>query len=497
MPRELICIQVGQCGNQVGCQFWDLALQEHMRWCGDGRQQRPSGGGGGAGGGDVRFDDAMSSFFRAEGRGGGQQGERVPLTSLRARAIPIDMEEGVLQGLTRGKLRHLFDRRHFISDVSGAGNNWAVGHCDYGERYREPIMETVRFNAEACDSLQTFLMLHSLGGGTGSGLGTRILQELRDEYPTIYRFCSVVFPQRDDDVVTSPYNSVLALSQLVEHADCVLPVDNQQLGEIAARAEAVTQKDQLAHGGRASDGYNIAQPAHARPGRPGERKGGEAFAAMNYIVGSMLTGLTAGMRFPGELNVDLNELTTNLVPYPRLHFIHSAVAPIALSRTVSVGAKRVDQLFADSFDRRHQLIGCDPRGGRYFAACMLLRGDVSLGDATRNIEGLRARLPLVPWNTEGFKVGLCSVPAPEQPVSMLALANNSAIAGLFGDMRDRFMKLYQVRAHTHHYTDYIALEDFDRSLGVVTEVMGDYNKYAQQRAPFTAERIAAAEDLLF
>lgn len=29
MPRELITIQVGQCGNQIGGRFWDMALREH------------------------------------------------------------------------------------------------------------------------------------------------------------------------------------------------------------------------------------------------------------------------------------------------------------------------------------------------------------------------------------------------------------------------------------------------------------------------------------
>ena len=29
MPRELITIQVGQCGNQIGHRFWELALREH------------------------------------------------------------------------------------------------------------------------------------------------------------------------------------------------------------------------------------------------------------------------------------------------------------------------------------------------------------------------------------------------------------------------------------------------------------------------------------
>jgi len=41
------------------------------------------------------------------------------------------------------------------------------------------------------------------------------------------RFVTAVFPSDDDDVITSPYNSVLAMKQLAEHADCVLPVENQ------------------------------------------------------------------------------------------------------------------------------------------------------------------------------------------------------------------------------------------------------------------------------
>lgn len=62
-----------------------------------------------------------------------------------------------------------------------AGNNWAHGHHCYGPQYRSMIMDRIRVQVEACDSLQSFLLLHSLGGGTGSGLGTYILTALADE----------------------------------------------------------------------------------------------------------------------------------------------------------------------------------------------------------------------------------------------------------------------------------------------------------------------------
>lgn len=63
--------------------------------------------------------------------------------------------------------------------------------------------------------------------GTGSGLGTCILQILEDEFPEVHRFVTSIYPSGEDDVITSPYNSVLAMKELSDHADCVLPIENE------------------------------------------------------------------------------------------------------------------------------------------------------------------------------------------------------------------------------------------------------------------------------
>ena len=85
------------------------------------------------------------------------------------------MEEGVLNNLLQSKLGELFDNRRFIQGVSGSGNNLAHGFNGYGPIYRESLLESVRKTTEECDSLQSFFLMHSLGGGTGSGLGSYIL----------------------------------------------------------------------------------------------------------------------------------------------------------------------------------------------------------------------------------------------------------------------------------------------------------------------------------
>ena len=46
----------------------------------------------------------------------------------------------------------------------------------------------------------------------------------------------------------------------------------------------------------------------------------------------MLTNLTASVRFDGALNTDLSDITSNLVPFPRLHFLVPALAPLYATR---------------------------------------------------------------------------------------------------------------------------------------------------------------------
>uniref|UniRef100_A0A2K5DLJ2 Tubulin epsilon 1 n=1 Tax=Aotus nancymaae TaxID=37293 RepID=A0A2K5DLJ2_AOTNA len=210
---QSVVVQVGQCGNQIGCCFWDLALREHAAVNQKGI-----------------YDEAISSFFRnVDTRvvGDGGSISKGKICSLKARAVLIDMEEGVVNEILQGPLRDVFDTNQLISDISGSGNNWAVGHKVFGSLYQDQILEKLRKSAEHCDCLQCFFIIHSMGGGTGSGLGTFLLKMLEDEFPEVYRFVTSIYPSGEDDVITSPYNSILAMKELNEHADCVLPIDNQ------------------------------------------------------------------------------------------------------------------------------------------------------------------------------------------------------------------------------------------------------------------------------
>jgi tubulin epsilon len=288
--RETVSIHVGQCGNQIGNQFWNLLLHEHEKTPDD--------------------DESLSAFFRFAPQRNGS-------VAMKARALLIDMECGPLQETMRGPLGSLFDDTQFVMDVSGAGNNFAQGHYMYGPQYRERFIEGVRRNAEQCDSLQTFLVTHSLGGGTGSGVGTYVLGMLSDEFPKICRFSTCVYPSENNDVIVSPYNVMLATSQLIEHADCVFPLDNAALFSFAQRERSGRK------GGQQQQEREEQQAAMLGNRKKDKDRG---FDAINGVAARMLCHLTSSSRFPGEMNVDLNEIYTNLVPYPRLHFLVTALS---------------------------------------------------------------------------------------------------------------------------------------------------------------------------
>ena len=527
MPREMVTLQVGQCGNQLGARFWEMALHEH----GATRQANASTSGR-KNTSSVQtpvtpvFDEAMSSFFRnmrrrrrdteqkeeddeemeegaseeiprhgkkkkksttSKEQSGLQRhetdrdeelsvGSRVE--SLRARAVLVDMETGVvMREVMRGRVRGLFDTRQLLTDTSGSGNNWAHGHEVYAPQYHAELMESVRHAVEPCESLQGFFMLHSLGGGTGSGLGSALLEQLADEYPSVYRFACSVFPSEEDDVITSPYNAMLSAATLMDAADCVLPIENQALIDICAAAE---RRRHGRTGGTSSSGSGESATQGAQP-----------FAAMNGIAANMLLHLTSSVRFEGSLNTDLNEIIMNLVPFPKQHFLVSSLAPLLtapaqhLSGTKSaldVGAgnasRGIDPMMSSLFSREHQLIKADPRNATFVACGLFVRGEATVADLARNVARLKRSqtVRFVDWNPDGFKVGLCSVPPVGVRTSALALSNNCCIRHTFNAMRERFLKLYRKKFYLHHYLQYMDEERFVQADEAVRSLIASYEE---------------------
>jgi tubulin gamma len=141
------------------------------------------------------------------------------------RALLIDLEPRVINAIQSSDMRNLYNPENmFIAEEGGgAGNNWANGYSQ-GEKNLEAVAEMVDREADGSDSLEGFVLCHSIAGGTGSGMGSRILEELNDKYPKKLIQTYSVFPNQGEtsDVVVQPYNSILTLKRLTLNADCVV-----------------------------------------------------------------------------------------------------------------------------------------------------------------------------------------------------------------------------------------------------------------------------------
>ncbi|XP_060526890.1 tubulin epsilon chain-like [Cylas formicarius] len=389
---EFIILQVGQCGNQIGAALWPLILSEYR----------------------IRSNDSISAFFNVP--------SRTP-NDLKARAICIDMEDSVVARFKRGPLKGMFDDKCFITNHPGSGNNWAQGYCEHGPRYKRKIFRALKHAVERCDSLHGFILLLSAGGGTGSGLGTYILDLLADTYPEIERFVACVYPTGTEDVITCPYNMALATYRMLENAVCVFPVENRALLEIVNRKS-----------------------------RCGER----SYRAMNDIIVEMLLHLTSGSRFPGDLNLDMNEINTNMVPFPQLNFLsagfnHDSVAARFNTKT---SQQIKDKYFLDSLHKSNQLIKVDPLGPKsvLLGATLIGRGDYAMSDVQSYAQRLQARANFAPWSKKSIKVGLCGTSPHYAPAAMFSLFNSSRMSDHFAKIYGDFDKLFRKKAHMHHYT---------------------------------------------
>jgi tubulin beta len=153
---------------------------------------------------------------------------------------------------------------------SGAGNNWAKGHYTEGAELIDSALDVVRKEAESCDCVQGFQLTHSLGGGTGAGMGTLLISKIREEYPDrIMNTFSVVPSPKVSDTVVEPYNATLSVHQLVENTDETYCIDNEALYDICFRTLKLTTP---------------------------------TYGDLNHLISATMSGVTACLRFPGMIN---------------------------------------------------------------------------------------------------------------------------------------------------------------------------------------------------
>ncbi len=192
------------------------------------------------------------------------------------------------------------------------------------------------------------------------------------------------------------------------------------------------------------------------------------------------------MRFPGSLNVDLNEITSTLVPFPRLHFLTTSLAPLvgnplSVTQMQTNGIPRLadtrlcERIVSQGFSNSNLLLDSDIRNGTHLACGMLLRGPFAISDVNAIVQRQQRELRMVSWNPDGFKIGLCSSPPLYTDAAALCISNNCSVKVPLTESYSRFVKLYRARAHVHHYLEYISADEFQHAAEAVSNLINQYN----------------------
>lgn len=363
-------------------------------------------------------DDSFNTFFSET-----QSGKHVP------RAIYVDLEPTVCDEVRTGTYRKLYHPEQIISGKEDAANNYARGHYTVGKEVVDDVLDRIRKLSDQCTGLQGFLVFHATGGGTGSGLGSLLLERLSVDYGRKSKLSFAVSPSPQVSTsVVEPYNSVLSTHALLEHTDVTFCLDNEALYDVC--------KSKL----------NVERPTYTN---------------LNRLIAQVISSLTASLRFDGSLNVDVTEFQTNLVPYPRIHFMLTSYAPVVSAEKAFHESLSVTEITNSVFEPSSMMTKCDPSHGRYMSACLMYRGDVVPKDVNQAIAAIKTKrtVQFVDWCPTGFKCGINHEAPHVVPGGDLAqvqravcmVANTTAIAEVLSRIDHKFDLMYAKRAFVHWY----------------------------------------------
>merc|ERR1711973_742415 len=362
-------------------------------------------------------------------------------------------EPGTVDVIKASPVGTLFKPDNFVFGASGAGNNWAKGHYTEGAELIEEALDVVRKEVENCDCPQGFQICHSLGGGTGSGMGTLVLLKLRDAYPDRILTTFSVYPSpKVSDTVVEPYNAVLSFHQLVENSDESFLLDNEALYDICFRTLKLTTP---------------------------------TYGDLNHLVSAALSGSPCGLRFPGQLNCDLRKMAVNLVPFPRLHFYMTGFAPLTSRGSQQYRALTVPELTQQMFDAKNMMCASDPRHGRYLTASAMFRGRMSTKEVDEQMLNVQNKNSsyFVEWIPNNIKSSVCDIPPKGLKMATTFIGNTTAIQDMFKRVAEQFTAMFRRKAFLHWYTGEGMDEmEFTEAESNMNDLVSEYQQYQDATA---------------
>ncbi|MGH0120500.1 UNVERIFIED_CONTAM: hypothetical protein FKN15_066824 [Acipenser sinensis] len=205
LQMSAVWLHVGQCGNQIGQEWWRIIT---------------------------------------EGAGHSCEADRYPFLSRDGKlgAVCVDSEPKVLRKAQKLVKHGCFRESNLIVGQEGRGSNWAYGYYgppNEGDRgLLQRTMESFRKETERRDCYSGTVLFHSLSGGTGAGP-----QEVH-LYPVGHILSVSVAPHQAGESPLQHYNTLLCLAALQRETEDFASLTSLLLQHYSSAVLAVARGDQ-------------------------------------------------------------------------------------------------------------------------------------------------------------------------------------------------------------------------------------------------------------
>ena len=271
MTREIVTFQIGKTGVSLGHEFWkQISSEFYINPIGNLIKKKDAGAG-------VKafFNEYRSSVYRP-------------------RTILIDLEPRTINILQKSTHKQFYDKKSICIGKKNIGNNWVTGLNQAFDNSTE-ISDIIRKNIERCDTLGGFNFFHSIGGGTGSGTTSQLLELLDQEYPKQFKNLYSIAPNQNEtsDIVVQPYNSILTIRWLILYSDCVTFFENFCFEKIINQ-EYNDEKIYLKH--------------------------------INTLISKVITNSLSHIACQDSFNSKIENFMAAMIPIPNLHFLFTGIS---------------------------------------------------------------------------------------------------------------------------------------------------------------------------
>jgi len=408
---EIIYLSVGQAGVQIGHKLWKQFACESYLDCE---------------GNPISNDDSLEDYKPVVCFNEASSGKYSPRASF------IDSEPCVIQETVgSGTWKKFYQQEYFVSGLEGAANCYARGYFVSGKDLRSKLLLSLRRMAEQCSCLENIYLFSAVGGGTGSGLSTKILQMCADMMPGPLKYLHSILPGADfESAPTCDFNTILHCAESSETHSIRFIYENDCM-------------------------YKEVLPVLSPQGID------VTYSHANHLIALVNSGITAADRnLMCDLGITQYRLPTNLVPFPSLKMVQASMVPINLPDCSVLHTEY--SITAEAFLTCHELSGVNSFRGKYYTCLLQYRGSCDFKKAMDAAAAVRSTLhvPFVDWIPTGFAVGNIRGDILRQPEdcwyrsmekSVLKVSNHSDISSTLQKILDQYSRLFNARHYVQWY----------------------------------------------